>query len=177
VADEPGATPDPAGEALARNIKRVREGQRLTYVEVAERLKRADRPIPVLGLRRIERGERRVDVADLLALSYVLGVTPVDLLIPGDADDAEPYSVTPNTSVTAGAAREWVAGRLLAAPKTPAEIAEAFRWMPKKRAQELSREWFAPERIQEWNRAVLEYDDAPESETPAEAGGTREGES
>jgi transcriptional regulator with XRE-family HTH domain len=48
------------------------------------------------GLTRIERGERRVDVDDLLALSVVLGVTPNRLLLPdypqrfGDGRDIVP---------------------------------------------------------------------------------------
>ena len=62
------------------NIKRIREGQRVTYVELSKRLAVLGRPIPVLGLRRIERGERRVDVDDLLALAAAFGVEPIRLL-------------------------------------------------------------------------------------------------
>jgi hypothetical protein len=49
---------------------------------------------PELGLRRVERGERRVDFDDLLALAYVLKVCVVDLMVSRDAAD-EPYSVVP----------------------------------------------------------------------------------
>ena len=75
----------PAGRTLAANIKRIREAQRLTFVEVAKRLEDIGRPIAVLGLRRIEKGERRVDADDLLALAAVLGVHTVDLLVPPEA--------------------------------------------------------------------------------------------
>lgn len=70
----------PVGEALRHNIRRIREGRRITYVELSERLGNVGRPIPVLGLRRIERGERRVDVDDLAALATALSVTPAQLL-------------------------------------------------------------------------------------------------
>lgn len=78
-------TPKPlgsAGEQVASNVRLIREAQRLTYVELAERLAETGRPIPVLGLRRIERGERRVDVDDLIALALVFGVRPEFLWAP-----------------------------------------------------------------------------------------------
>lgn len=65
---------------LMQNIKRIREGQKITYVELSERLAALGRHIPVLGLRRIERGERRVDVDDLMALAAAFGVEPIRLL-------------------------------------------------------------------------------------------------
>lgn len=78
-------TPEPptssTGTVLATSVRRLREAQRLTYVELSERLTKVGRPIPVLGLRRIERGDRRVDVDDLFALAYVFGVTPLALLV------------------------------------------------------------------------------------------------
>lgn len=40
------------------------------------------RPIPPLGVQRIEAGTRRVDVDDLLAFAAALGVSPVTLLMP-----------------------------------------------------------------------------------------------
>jgi transcriptional regulator with XRE-family HTH domain len=67
---------------LARNIRRIRGQRGLTYVKLATQLTEAGRPIPVLGLRRIERRERRVDADDLTALAVVLGVTVQQLLDP-----------------------------------------------------------------------------------------------
>jgi transcriptional regulator with XRE-family HTH domain len=62
------------------NVKHLRQARGLTYKELAEQLGHAGRPIPVLGLARLERGERRVDVDDLVALARALGVTPHELL-------------------------------------------------------------------------------------------------
>jgi hypothetical protein len=99
----------PAGEALAANIKRVREARRLGYAEFSRQLSGIGRPIPELGLRRIELGERRIDADELLAISYVLQVAVVDLLIDKDAT-TEPYPITPNESFTSDSVREWIRG-------------------------------------------------------------------
>jgi transcriptional regulator with XRE-family HTH domain len=111
VAEKPKNALGPSGEMLMNNIKRIREGQRVTYVELSERLAALGRPIPVLGLRRIERGERRVDVDDLLALAKALNVSPVALLVPVDLDGDAPYGVTPALTTTAAQARAWISGR------------------------------------------------------------------
>jgi len=59
------------GEMLAKNLADLRTSRRMPYTELARRLADLGRPIPVLGLRRIERGERRVDVDDLAAFALV----------------------------------------------------------------------------------------------------------
>lgn len=159
MADTKKTPPAPAGEVLAANLKRLREEQRLTYVELSNRLAETRRPIPVLGLRRIERGERRVDVDDLLALALVLSAHPVDLLVPGNAADDAPYAVTPTVTTTAGTVRGWIGGTaFLVDPESPLEFATAIRTMPKARAQAMTRAWLTPERQVDWNRQALEYD-------------------
>lgn len=72
----------PAGHNARRNVQRLREQRRYSYVELSERLARTGRSIPVLGLSRLERGERRVDVDDLVALAAVFGLSPQQLLEP-----------------------------------------------------------------------------------------------
>lgn len=69
----------PLGVIVAANVKRLRKEQRLTYVELSARMSAAGRPIPVLGLRRIEKHERRVDVDDIAAFAAVFRVTFEDL--------------------------------------------------------------------------------------------------
>jgi transcriptional regulator with XRE-family HTH domain len=131
----------PVGDALAGNIARLRESQRLTYVQLSESLERVGRPIPVLGLRRIERRQRRVDAGDLLALAAVLGVPPVDLLVSPAAAAAEPYAITPEINAPSGAVREWIGGRWLFEPGTATELATAVAGMPQERAERLAAEW------------------------------------
>lgn len=160
----------PVGEALRRNVRRIREGQRLTYVDLSKKLAEAGRSIPVLGLRRIEQGERRVDADDLLALAYVLGVSPVDLLVDATAADDEPYGVTAAATTTAGVARRWIGGDVLTPPASVAELAGAIRWMPKERADAITRKWLMPmqrEGLRAENRRLLaEADDEHAGEGP-----------
>ncbi len=144
----------PAGEVLAANINRVRTSQRLGFAELSRSLSKIGRPIPELGLRRIERGERRVDVDDLLALSYVLKVAIVDLLIDHDADQ-EPYPITPQRQFTSESVREWIRGAeirlapipdpdsIFAAPGTI--LFDAVQWMPSERRKEVMRRWLNEE--------------------------------
>lgn len=156
MADERETAPTAAGEILRTNIKRIREGQRLTFVEVSERLTSVGRQIPVLGLRRIERGERRVDVDDLFALAYVLGVPPLYLLIPNDLAGDAPYSIAPAVEATADAVSRWITGDAWMPdqvdPSKPFDIPEpewstdltwAVRWMPRERAERILGEMLA----------------------------------
>lgn len=70
------------GEAVRDNVTTLRKGQNLTYAEMTRRLAEIGQPIPELGLRNIERGKRKVDVDELVALSAVLGASPGALLNP-----------------------------------------------------------------------------------------------
>ncbi|MFH9589169.1 helix-turn-helix domain-containing protein [Streptomyces luteogriseus] len=139
----------PVGEALMHNIKRIREGQRLTFVKLSEELTEIGRPIPILGLRRIERGERRVDAEELLALAYVLGVQPVDLLVPPELEDEASYSIAPTVQVTAGAARDWISGVGFLPSTDVADMARALQWMPKSRQPLVAARW-----LQQTNKAL-----------------------
>jgi transcriptional regulator with XRE-family HTH domain len=69
-------------DTVRANITAVRELQNLNYTQVSERLARSGWTISAVGIRRIESGERRVDVDDLAALAVALGVTPITLLMP-----------------------------------------------------------------------------------------------
>lgn len=70
------------GRNVLQNVHQLRQARRFTFVELSERLSAAGRPIPVLGLRRLETGTRRVDVDDLAALAEVFGVPPGFLMEP-----------------------------------------------------------------------------------------------
>jgi len=72
----------PTGVRVRANVKKLRQAHGMTYRELSERLERLGRPIPVLGLSRLERGERRVDADDLVALALALEVTPNRLMLP-----------------------------------------------------------------------------------------------
>lgn len=94
---QPKIPPGPAGERVADRVKKLRNASGLTYKELSERLDALGRPIPVLGLSRLEKGERRVDADDLIALALALDVTPNRLMLP-DVDarsSASMHGLTP----------------------------------------------------------------------------------
>lgn len=96
----------PTGDTVHENILRYRTLLNLGYADLARRLEAIGRPIPVLGLSRIERGERRVDVDDLMALAVALGVSPTSLLLPDTADSDDSVTAT-GIAGTAGDLLGW----------------------------------------------------------------------
>lgn len=72
----------PTGVVAARRVRELRDRAGLSYKQLADELAGIGRPIPALGLRRIESEDRRIDADDLVALAVVLGVNPSALLLP-----------------------------------------------------------------------------------------------
>lgn len=81
----------PVGRQVRDNVKALRVKRGYTHERLAEFLRREGRPIPVIGLSRIENGARRVDVDDLAALASALTTTPYRLMYPDrDLDPEDP---------------------------------------------------------------------------------------
>jgi 8-oxo-dGTP diphosphatase len=113
----------PVGRYVIRNLERLREQRGLTYRQLADRLSDIGRPIPTLGLSRIEKGNRRVDADDLVALCVALEVSPAALLLPPDpGGDDDEVDLTERLSVPGHAARRWAAGH------SPLPDSEAITW-------------------------------------------------
>lgn len=75
---------------MAANVREARGD--LSYTELSRRLAALDtygRAISPVGLRHIETRQRRVDVAELIALARVLEVPAMNLLVPRDPDDVK----------------------------------------------------------------------------------------
>jgi transcriptional regulator with XRE-family HTH domain len=68
------------GRHVAAEIRRLRTKYRWTLREVSAALEDAGRPLLPSGISKIEDGERRVDVDDLVAFAQVFGVSPHELL-------------------------------------------------------------------------------------------------
>jgi 8-oxo-dGTP diphosphatase len=110
----------PIGGYLIENLKALRG--RTTYQELSERLTELGRPIPTLGLSRIEKGNRRVDVADLIALAVVLDVNPAALLLPANVAPDDDIELAEGLRVPASVARDWMNGRI------PLPDSDAITW-------------------------------------------------
>lgn len=72
----------PFADILRANISARRHALGLTAQEVSDRTLHAMRPIGRSAVSEVERGARRVDVDDLVALAVALETSPVDLLTP-----------------------------------------------------------------------------------------------
>ncbi|WP_426998181.1 helix-turn-helix domain-containing protein [Pseudarthrobacter sp. N5] len=135
---ELGAT----GEAVAHNVKRLREAANLTYTEVSRGITDLKRSISPLAIRRIEEMERRVDVDDLMALALVLDVTPISLLYPGAESGEEEVRATGLKSpVSAKSLWGWMSAESPLSERDRMERYEFLGWvLPMWRRQELGEE-------------------------------------
>ncbi|WP_078612098.1 MULTISPECIES: helix-turn-helix domain-containing protein [Streptomyces] len=70
------------GDQVRANLLRLRTVRRLSTRALADSCKRLGRYIPPTGITRIEKGERRVDVDDLLVLAEALQVPYAQLIEP-----------------------------------------------------------------------------------------------
>ena len=94
----------PTGLRVANNVKRLR-GQ-TSLRELSERLESLGQTVHPSAITRVEQGDRRVDVDDLVALALALGVTPNRLLLDPEADGGE-LALTSQRTVTRWQAWEW----------------------------------------------------------------------
>lgn len=96
----------------------------MSTTELAAALEERDNPIPATGITRIEKGQRRVDADDLVALADSLNVAPLTLLLPPTAG-GELVDLTPNRQVTARIAWQWARGERTAVDWEPGGLLPA----------------------------------------------------
>lgn len=99
----------PTAQRTAENIERIRKARGLNQRDVSARLKEIGRPMLPTVVSKIERGERRIDVDDLIAFALALNVSPVALLMPNEWSDAQ-VALTPAVEVSARTAWMWGEG-------------------------------------------------------------------
>lgn len=109
---------DITGATVAANIKRLRGGRMLK--DISEQLSKIGRHITPLALARIESGERKVDVDDLMAFAIVFNVSPLTLLLPESGSALVTSKIT-GVSHEYGSNILWLWGR----GDEPLEIAAA----------------------------------------------------
>lgn len=100
----------PVGEQVRANLKQLREARGLSTGRLSQLLAEAGRPILPTAITKIESGDRRVDVGDLVALAVVLGVNPNRLLLPFTDMTAE-VDVPGVGAVKAYVLWEWAEGQ------------------------------------------------------------------
>ena len=122
----------PVAKRVSDNIRELREGwgarRRLSLTELSERLRVLGRPMLPSALSKIETGERRVDVDDLVTLALALETTPNRLLLTGGREDISLAENVPHTSAynawvwaTGERGGQWLSHLLWDEPAAPAE--------------------------------------------------------
>jgi transcriptional regulator with XRE-family HTH domain len=82
------------GETVRTNVARVRKEKGLALRDLSDRMAKVVRPMAHNTISEIERGARRVDVDDLMALAEGLNVSPITLLMPQTATADELVQAT-----------------------------------------------------------------------------------
>jgi len=96
-------------EVVAHRVREVRGRRSLSGAQLAAKLREVGVEWDRNVVANLENGRRAsVDVAELLALAYVLDVAPIHLLVP--TDDERAYQVTPTTALDVDEVRDWVRG-------------------------------------------------------------------
>jgi len=105
-------TQGPVATQVRHNVARLRVQRRMTLAQLSEAMGQLGRPILPSGLGKIEQGDRRVDVDDLVTLAMALNVTPTRLLLPPAADpDNDQVELTATRAVPWTRAWSWATGR------------------------------------------------------------------
>ncbi|MGY2079711.1 helix-turn-helix domain-containing protein [Modestobacter sp. SYSU DS0657] len=105
-------TPEPISKRIGPTVRRFRRERGLDLRELAELLAEEGHPLKLGQLSKLELGDRRVDVDDLVALAVVLNVTPSQLLMPEPPAEGEDQVValTPHRRVGWHRAWQWMCG-------------------------------------------------------------------
>ncbi|MGN7859495.1 helix-turn-helix domain-containing protein [Microbacterium sp. 22303] len=98
----------PTATIVGENVRRVRTVLQLTQAQLSQRLDALEHPIPVASVGRLESGDRRVEVDDLMALSVALGVSPLGLLMPYTRGPEDEIEMTGFGRMSADDAWGWV---------------------------------------------------------------------
>ncbi|MGW4352436.1 Z1 domain-containing protein [Nocardia sp. NPDC004582] len=99
----------PTGIRLSQRVQDLRVARGLTLATLARRMGELGRPIDLSTLGKLEKGQRRVDVDDLVALALALEVSPNGLLLP-DTASGDRIDLTERFRVTSSEAWKWAVG-------------------------------------------------------------------
>jgi hypothetical protein len=103
-------TAGPVGRTLIKALEELLQATGLSQRRLAAELERIGRPIPALGIARILKGERRVDVDELVALAVLFGVNMTSLVLPIHATADDVVELTPEVQQRANVTWNWADG-------------------------------------------------------------------
>ncbi len=95
---------------VAANVRALRKGLGLDLAQLSVRLSEVGQPISLKALSKLETGQRRVDVDDLVALALALDVTPNRLLLTETASNVDGIPLTGAVSASSRVAWRWACG-------------------------------------------------------------------
>jgi len=111
--------PGETAKRVAANVRALRKQRGLDLADLSVRLFEVGQPISLKSLSKLENGQRRVDVDDLVGLALALDVTPNRLLLTETASNVEEVSLTDGVRVSSRAAWRWACGeRPITAPSS-----------------------------------------------------------
>jgi transcriptional regulator with XRE-family HTH domain len=99
----------PTGLTVAANIARMRKGLGYTQQDLSTLLSDIGRPIPTASIGRIESGDRRVEVDDVVAIALCLETSPLAILLPHTSDPNDRPEIT-GSGPAESAYRVWLWG-------------------------------------------------------------------
>lgn len=92
-----------------QRLKEIRGTRGWTQKRLAEEMGRIGYPMDRATIAKIETGKRPLEVSELVAFAYALGVEPASLFMPRGGE-AEDIALTKNVTVKAPAAVAWAHG-------------------------------------------------------------------
>jgi transcriptional regulator with XRE-family HTH domain len=155
-------------QLIGERVSVIRKTRSMSQEALADAMQELGIPFPRVVIAKLESGRRSfLKTDELLGLCIVLGIAPVDLLVPADMTD-ETYRVTPRVTAGADNVREWVRGESLlysglhvaetpfVTPVGGRDIGMFVHWMPEERRKRVMRRWLDMEAQDQW---VIEHED------------------
>ncbi len=131
----------PVGARVGERVRELRRERGFDLRELSTRLAEEGRPVGLGQLSKLELGQRRVDVDDLVALAVVLNVSPNRLLLPEvTGREEDEVALTPgHPRVPWQRAWQWVCGDMwLDDENRPTSDDEEIDWYNSNRPHDLS---------------------------------------
>lgn len=104
--------PGPIGHNLIAALRELLEARGLSFNRASAALEELGRTLPPLAFSRTMKGERRIDVDELVALAVLLDVNPSALLFPRHVAPNDEIELTPKVHRAAGPVWGWADGKI-----------------------------------------------------------------